>query len=260
MRHNILLGIPGRPIEFGCALGIASASMQHHIELGHAKGSWDNFNTLFAGALTLARQGKITHFAQLHADVAPSEGWVDVLVAEMERRGASFCSATCAIKDGRGVLSCGVGNEWNDPWRGNRTRFTVWESLHEFPETFDAADVGYRGLALLHNNGCFVCDLRDERFYAEDDDGGLRCCFTFPKRIVLQPSGEYRTLGVSEDWWFSWQMHRLGIPSVITRKVVTKHGGENLYPNNEDYGTWRHDEDAERIWAEQEAALEGETK
>ena len=176
-------------------------------------------------------------------------------IAEMEHRNVPFLSVTCPLKSHEGVLSCGVGHE---PWRSWR-RLTNWECHHtDLPATFDMADI-LRCIPgkwpaspyLLHNNGCFVADLRDERWHREAADGNAAVFFQFPKRMYREPSADNRWMvaGESEDWFFSRRMHEAGIPSVITSKIhVTHHGGTVAWNNYDDWGTMKHDEATRKNW------------
>jgi hypothetical protein len=246
MRHKVRLGFPGPGGLFGALRGLMTATKwKHDVVITNSDTAHGNFNVLWAEALDLAEAGEITHFAMLHSDTIPEPGWLDVLLGELDAAGVALVSAAIAIKDGRGLASCGIGDP-ADPWRPLR-RFTFKE-LQGFPETFGAAHVGYPGGMLLHNNGCWVADLRRKEWYAEDENGDLVAYFEFPHRIRRGPDGKRRALGESEDWYFSRQMHKLGIPSRITRKVVIAHRGQMDFPNHTAWGAYEHDEDLRDKW------------
>ena len=223
--------------------------------------SWDNFNALWAMALNRHEEDpSMTHFAMLHADVTPAPGWLDLLIEEMERRPCSLISAIVPLKDRRHVTSAGIGFRAHG-WQGALRRMTVAEMLarkwtmgvedRHFGETFDAADLGYPDFPLLHNNGCWCADLRDPRFYATDVDGALQAAFHFPKRIVRDSlRGKWIVQGESEDWWFSRQVWKLGIPTALTSRVRLSHDGGERFENSVP-GTHQADEETRCYWAPQ---------
>jgi hypothetical protein len=258
VRHKVALGLPGPSFGFGAIKGAISAFTKHDHRLLHSGSSGDNFNEILKDALNLFEAGEITHLAQLHADVTPDECWGDIALGEMDRLGATFMSVPSAIKDLRGVHSCGIGDP-ADPWRPFR-RITSREMDH-LPETFSAEDFGYPGGILLHNNACWIADLRDQRFFSTDADGDLIALFDFPKRIRRDAAtGKWIRQGESEDWFFSRKIHALGIPSYITRKVSLHHKGTLDFPNKGIWGRYeKGDEDTRDKWdpagaAERDAA------
>jgi hypothetical protein len=210
--------------------------------------AWDGFNALWADALNETKNG-FTHFAMLHADVLPLEGvpWVDVLIGEMDRLSADLVSTTIAIKDLRGLTSSGIGDP-NDHWAPLK-RFTVRETL-DLPETFNAADAGFPGHALLHNQGCFVADLRSPVFHKTNPDGSLAVYFNFPRRVMRAGvDAPWIVQGESEDWFFSREFHECGGKGYLTRKVHIQHGGSLDYDNFTPWGTYMNgDENTAAKW------------
>ena len=90
-RHKIVLGFPtpgGISMSFETARALYRGTQRHDLALLVSVGSWDGFNSLWANALNLAAAGEATHFAMLHADVAPQEGWLDILADELDRKSA----------------------------------------------------------------------------------------------------------------------------------------------------------------------------
>ncbi len=247
-RHRVLLGFPyaGTPcMGFNTARALYHSSQEHSAALLGAEGSWGNFNVCLAAALNMAASGEITHFAMLHADIAPEEWWLDKLLSEMDRTGVELLSVAVPIKDPRGVTSCGIGNP-ADRWHPLK-RFTM-EELYNLPETFDAAGAGFPGYPLLHNDGCIVMDLRCKKFFATDDDG-LRAHFDFPRRIAKNEDGTFTPQGESEDWFWSRRLHELGVVSAITRKVKLTHDCQFSFPNSGPWGTYANgDEDTKAAW------------
>jgi hypothetical protein len=243
-RLRIMLAVPGNQLTFGSALGILFSSQDHDIDLANSRGTWDNMLNLLVSALNARRENKTDMLAMLHQDVAPDKWWIDTLVKEKETKGVSFISVMNAMKDIRGLLSCGVGNPFNDPWMGLDFRFTARE-VQTMPETFTAADIGYADRPIMHNNGCILFDLRDERFFSEFEDGSLKVCWDFPKKILPDETGKLYAQAISEDWWLSWMLYQIGIPTAITRKVRTHHGVGQEFPNDQAWGIWEHDQEAQ---------------
>lgn len=188
------------------------------------------FNVVWTQALEARDNHGVTHFAMLHADVAPQLGWADVLLAECERLKADVVSCVLPIKDGRGVTSTAIDNP-GDPWRPLR-RLTMRE-IAKLPETFTAADAGYPGHRLLLNTGCWLADLRKP--WADD------AYFTIQDRRVIR-DGKRDVETIPEDWFFSRLVQDAGGKVYATRKVKAIHRGEAMYPNHGAWGAWERDE------------------
>lgn len=247
-QYSVMLGIPthSRTLNYGAAQGLFRASWSHKVKVDVSESSLlaKAFNTLWCNALNRAEAGDITHLAFLHTDIAPCDGWIDILIEEMEKHGASFCSAISPIKDPRGLTSTGLG-EPGLSWSPLR-RFSMAE-VAEFPTTFDAESIGHPGKVLLLNSGCWVADLRDRQFFARGTDNEARVFFTINDRVVCE-DGTWVAQVESEDWFFSRRMHELGIKAVATRAVSLKHMGVAAYPNDVVWGTLEHDEDLRPLW------------
>lgn len=246
----LLLGFPGPSMSFETSHSLYCASLRQPVPivLG-SKGSWDNFNTLWANALNFAAQGQITHFAMIHSDVQAPEGWADTLLDELAARDGDLISAAIPIKDSRGVCSCGIGDQ-DDPWEPFR-RFTVRE-LAGLPETFDAAGAGYPDRWLLHNNGLWLADLRKPVFHQTDARGVLRAYFDFRREVYRDAKdGLLHVRGESEDWWFSRRLADLGAKTFLTSKVQVAHKGGGNFANFGDWGDYRDgDRDTAAKWKE----------
>lgn len=254
-RPTVQVGFPGPSGCIRAFLGLLATGQHCLIRLRFSDADHNNFNNLWAGALNDAEAGHITHFVMLHTDTFPSGGWVDVLYRECQRLGVGLLSVPNAIKDSRGLSSCGIGNPDN-PWAPLR-RFTFKE-LAKFPETFTAADAGYPGGILLHNNACWIADLRHPAWGTVDPTGALLAGFYFPMRVCRDRlTGKWVALGESEDWYFSRRVHELGIPSAITRKIKLWHRGQKDYPNFGEWGDYEHDEDTRATWDESAQGQEG---
>ncbi len=187
-----------------------------------------NFNRLFCDMLNERAERGYTHFAMMHADQSAPPGWLDVLLAEMDRVGADVLSTALAIKDSRGLTSTGE----RDPAGGSIRRYTLTE-LHRMPETFCAADV-CPGKELMVNTGLWVARLGP---WAESFPG-----FNIEDRIVRCADGKFRAGVFPEDWKFSSWCHEQGLRVFATRKVSVVHYGRWGFRNDEPFGSWKTDE------------------
>lgn len=250
-RHKVLLGLPYGDQHVACwtpatAMGIYQCSKEHDVISRECSGSWGNFNILLAMALNLAADGKITHYAMLHSDISPQPLWMDIMLSELDRLDADMISAVVPIKDPRGVTSSGIGDT-TCPWHPLR-RFTM-EEVCQYPATFNAADAGYPGGMLLHNDGCVVMDLRKPVFHKCNDSGELFAAFNFPRRIIRGEDGKLIAQGESEDWYWSRMLHELGANTYCTRKVGLEHNGAFGFPNTGPWGVYQDgDKDTEYRW------------
>jgi hypothetical protein len=246
-RYKILVGQPHNGmITDGAARGALNASKNHEAKILWHGGSLlaAGFNHLYCSALNMFNAGEITHFAMLHADISPCSFWLDILVEEMDRLSADFVSTVVPIKDERGLTSTGVGLfgvDWN-PVR----RFTMSEIM-ELPETFSISDTSYPEHVLLHNSGCWLADLRNPLFHAEDADGVGIVSFTIRDRILKKAdTWEYQV--EPEDWYFSRRLYDQNARTFATRKVSVNHVGHSMYPNDRAWGTQKVDEQIRELW------------
>lgn len=247
-QESILLSFPyNGQITFEASRALFRPSAGRSVQILQSESSAlaHNFNVLLATALNMYRNGQITHFAMLHSDVSPEDGWLDVLAEEIHRLDADLVSAVSPIKDSRGVTSTGIG-EAGLTWSPYR-RFTVRELMH-MPETFSAEDLGYTDKCLLHNTGCWIADLRKPIFHQQNDDGTLKAFFAVRDDIV-EEGGEYRARFESEDWFFSRRLHEMGAKTFVTRKVKLSHIGRCCFVNHQEWGTYTHDTDTEKHWS-----------
>ncbi len=249
-KRTVGLGCPGKSFCWGAVQGMLEATLGAHEVRALSSGTgWDDFNAIWAMALNMAESGEITHFAMLHSDVVPHAGWIDILVDELEERGADLVSTAIPIKDTRGLTSCGIGDPDNR-WSAFR-RFTVREIL-KMPPTFGLADTPHPDKILLHNTGCWLADLRSPLFFETDTEGALKCWFDFPTRVSRLPSengkGKWSHSRESEDWFFSRRLHEAGARTFITRRVRLSHRGDADYSNFVPFGIYEHDEDTRPIW------------
>lgn len=200
-----------------------------------------NFNHAWCWAINLRESHGVTHFAMLHADVVAKDGWLDVLLGEMNRLNADVVSAVVPIKSEHGLTSTAVGTV--NPYHSRRLTLN---ECHRLPETFDAWDVerelGFRG-PLLVNTGCWLADLRKPWCDDADEQGFLRWAFRFADEMWRNPAtGKWAPLNVSEDWLFSRHLSDIGAKVYATRKVDCYHAGSKNYVNGKPWGEWDTDE------------------
>ena len=184
------------------------------------------FNHLWVAALNRLQTDGITHFAMIHADVEPVDGWADVLMEELTRLNADVVSTVIPLKSESGLTSTAV-----DEPDGMR-RLTLRE-IYRLPETFDSADVG--GRPLLVNTGLFLADVRKP--WAE------RVCFHIEDETFRDAEGRWQYRFRPEDWNFSKFLHRSQCKVFATRKVAVKHHGDRAWDNQSAWGSWERDED-----------------
>jgi len=250
--YTVFVAPPGPNFSFGTVRGLlALVSSKHKVELSASGNGFDDFDILWTQALNASEEGKITHFAMLHLDIVPDsengEIWLDTLIDEMDRLGLDMCSAISPLKDFRGLTSSGIGDP-NDSWSPYR-RICVRE-LDSMPETFNAADLGYPDKPLLHNSGCWACDLRSTVFHQEAEDGTCGAYFAFPERVYRNPAtGRWMHARESEDWFFSRCLWRIGAKTAITQKVKLTHMGRAGYKNHGRWGEMEHDDETAYKWA-----------
>jgi len=263
---RIFLGVPGPDLIYGAMRGLMMCSEKHLVNRQASPSPHSgNLDTLWCDAFNQFEAGECTHFAMQHADVTPTPLWLDILVEEMEKYDLGMISVPVAIKDHRGLFSCGIGDPgWN--WNPLR-RVTVKEiTSGRLPSTFTAADYGYPGFTLLHNNACWLVDFRKPEWATMVDtpEGPeWKFCHKFPRRNVRDPeSGKMVPQGESEDWYFSRMVHEAGIKSAITTRVFITHRGTTEFPNN---AVWNmdnqeHDEVLRSRWERHGPGLNGQAK
>jgi hypothetical protein len=184
-----------------------------------------SFNVLWAGCLNDRTLRNYSYFAMIHDDICPQQGWLDILVDELEAHDADMVSAVVPIKEPTGVTSTGLddtGNEWSP------RRLTLKE-LWNMPETWSDPK-------LLLNSGIWVCRFdRDwcEKVYFEQQD-----------RIFQLPDGQYAVATKSEDWQFSRLLRSLGCKLLVTRKVALEHERKEWHTRYA-WGLWDRDKVAD---------------
>jgi hypothetical protein len=249
-QYRVYLAVPGRNFCWGTVTGVVNSTVKH-VAIPHNAGygfsGVEDFNLLWTDAHNFAEAGDATHFAMLHGDITPdvTQRWLDILLDEMDRLDASLVSAVSPIKDPRGVTSSGIC-DLDDPWKPFR-RFTIREIEQSLPETFNNVDAGYPDRPLLHNTGCWVCDLRKPEFHAKKPDGSLDLYFEFPT-AAFRSNGKWEHRRESEDWHFSRSLWARGVRNTyITRKVRLRHHGDSVWTN---FGGWGQFQDGDENTAE----------
>ena len=258
MQYKVILGFPrGGSVEYGAVRGAFMASREHELLIQDVPTSLPTcgFNALWCQALNKATTAECTHFAMLHADVSPENGWLDTMLREMDRLDADLISAPVAIKDQRAVTSTAIGQR-GVTWHAHR-RLTVKEAAR-LPETFCLEDTCYRPpeYQLLHNTGCWVADLRKCVFYQRSAAGELLAHFTVNDRIVGEP-GSFAAEVEPEDWFFSRRLDEIGAKTYVTRKVKIDHEGSQSFPNHGSWGLYDNDKDTQEFWLKDEVSPTG---
>jgi len=252
VQYKILLGVPcSGTLSYASAQAAFLATTRHEPRLAPSHASGYHFNSLWCAALNLGMSGAITHFAMIHSDLTVIEDepgllWLDRLAEEMDAHNADFISTAMAIKDDRGLTSCGIGDpddRWQ-PWR----RFTVRELTEDLPRTFCIADTPSPDKFLLHNNALCLWDMRRPLWYVPDEQGSCRCVFNYVEDVRLV-GGRWVKREESEDWLFSRQLWQMGARTCITSRVTTVHHGLAGYKNRGTHGTFQNgDENTAHKW------------
>lgn len=251
-RMRVLLGVPSNgTLTDQSATASFLCSFDHDVTRIASTTQGLNFNPLWADALTRGMRGEIDYFAMMHADLSvvdsePGRRWLDILVEELERADVPFLSVPNAIKDARGVTSCGVGDP-ADRWHPFR-RFTLRE-LEAMPLTFQVGDTPHPDKFLLHNEAMCLADMRDTRWYYPDEVSRCRFHFHVEEEIRLGETGRWERRQETEDWSFSRDLWKAGMDSAITRRVKLYHLGQLPYPNWGEVGLYENgDEDSADKW------------
>lgn len=182
------------------------------------------FNGLWCKALNAQAEGKqVDYFAMQHSDVEPCDGWLDLLIDEMEAKDLDVLGVAIPIKDNRGITSIAIG-EPGDNWRV-KCRLSLRE-IHGLPVTFTSEDIGGQ---LLLNTGLWVC-----RF---DPSWNKKVHFEINDRIVYDQKRKcYMAQVEPEDWFFSRLCHELGLKVGCTRLIPLNHRGQCTFTNAIAYG------------------------
>jgi GT2 family glycosyltransferase len=186
------------------------------------------FNLLYAHALNERKNGT-SHFCLLHDDIVPEPLWLDKMMRIMEEHDADVLSVVVPIKNEKGLtstaLDLAVGDE-DQHWRVKR--LTLNEIYNDYEPTFTHEK-------LLVNTGLMLVNLRKP--WVEN------VWFAFEDKIVPDPRapGNFKAVGVSEDWFFSRRARELGAKLYATREIAVRHAGSIEYSNTSAWGSLRKD-------------------
>jgi len=224
--EQIFLGLPRYKLRHDNAAQIAAHASNHHqVGAKIVAGSLTsrNCNRLLCQALN-ARAAGFRFFALLHDDIRVQAGWLDILMAELERVGADFLSAVVPYKDDSGLTSTSIHLP-------NSSSFALSQAQvrhPDFPDTFDVSAavaalarlpeplrVDWGGSELWCNTGCMLCRI-------DKDTDWRKLCFQQWDGIALI-DGHYRDWSVSEDCVFSFQIARAGGKVCATRLINLEH-------------------------------------
>jgi hypothetical protein len=246
--RRVLLGMPGYGhLTAGAALGLYNSStgqtkvgrrkLNLRVDIIGNEGSLlaNNFNAIWCYAINESLAGRpFEYFAMLHSDVEPECGWLDKMVAELERKQLDLLGAVVPIKDHHGLTSIALARKDAHTWRP-QCRLTMHE-VCQLPVTFTSEDVGYK---LLLNTGCWVCKF--------DPKWATKVYFSINDRIRFDKTKKHYIAEVEpEDWHFSRQCHALKVDGRrfrigATRVVKLNHAGWNRYGNDTGWGDWKFD-------------------
>lgn len=267
-------GIASSHRAFMCGTFVPSDTLCGRIDFAQMGGSLlaNTFNQAWVRALNMQREGRdITHFAMLHDDVVPADGWLRTLLEDLRNTGADLVSAVIPIKDSRGVTSTAIDDP-EDEFQVHR-RLTMYEIVR-LPKVFSAADLGCPDRKLLVNTGCWCCRfnrpwryyphfqimdriifrLKDPETARQEGKWWAQHLFGRGRNKLSQnqaaglatnnelPPGEWAAEVDSEDWNFSRQVQEQGARVVATSRVELIHQGGFPWPNNQEWGEYEWDE------------------
>lgn len=189
-----------------------------------------NFNMLLCEALNSRNTHGITHFVMVHSDVVPAQSdWLARLLTLLAVQHPEWqCLSTIIpIKSNMGLTSTG----W-DTHRWRPRRITMKEA-YKLPDTWGTTSLpDYKALGLdgdfgplLLNTGLMIWDIRKSVV----GDWPEKICFEFRNRIlkhIAEDGTEWFYEDFEpEDWRFSRQLHKLGVPYGVTRSIPLSHCG-----------------------------------
>ena len=241
---SIFLAVPHHgSLIGGTMIGCVKASKDHQICIAESAFGCltHNFNMLLTVCLNHRHVGHFTHFAMIHSDIAPAEGWLDVLMEEITKHEADVVSNVIAIRDMRGLTSTGIGTFG----RWSTDRLTL-KQIHELPETFGIESLtDDPGKFLAINTGLWVCDITRpwiDSFTASGQPG-----FHVENRFWRDDEGVIATEFRPEDWAFSEWAARHDMKVMASRRVAARHNGPMDFGNDCVYGSYTYDEDYSKI-------------
>ena len=174
------------------------------------------FNTLWCYALN--GRPDITHFAMIHDDICPQPGWLDILMAIMEKNNLDAISAISPQKTTEGKTSTAFGTAT----LGSKQKILSMREAFETDPIITHPDI-------LINTGLLLVDMRKP--WVE------KVCFKFESDIVKGEDGMFSPVEISEDWLFSREAKAFGAKIAATRSVELKHIGRAAYINSKPWGS-----------------------
>jgi len=178
------------------------------------------------------------YFVMLHSDVAPSDDWMRVLIAELEASGYDLMHAVSPIKDRDGMSSTALGHSGKDRRFESKRRIALHEAKVMLPDTFGTeqalAVLGTDGfdpvddLCLMPNTGCMVI-RRSEKW--REFPG-----FQIHDALVRTSEGELEPAVMPEDWELGAWCHRNGLRVGATTKVDVRHAAVTWYDSTQQWG------------------------
>lgn len=186
------------------------------------------FNKMLAQAMDMRDKGTVTHFAMLHDDIWPDNGWLTALWREMRLTGSDLVSAVSPIKDQPAYRTSTAINSIDDPWK--ILSYIDTHDRKRLPTTFTAADVCGLTEELVVNTGCFLADLRHPAWDAFCDTGGFR----FLTKFTREPDGSRLSWIQPEDWHMSRFLNSSGAKIAATFAVRLRHSGQAWWSNYDD--------------------------
>ncbi len=222
---KLMIGLPvgGRRIDYGIFFALNKCGVTGY-ELRVATGGTAcyHFNVLLACAV----EAGCDRFLLWHQDVMPNEaGWLAKLSEIMEARKLAALSVELPIKNEDGQTSTAVMEQLSD---GRMKMINISRDVaHSFPDTFALDDVRLAfpaATALLVNNGLLLLDLTQ----ADPRKG-----FYFQSEDILRAGedGKLQADFVPEDWHYSLQLAKAGLPYAATTAIRCLHYGEKGWEN-----------------------------
>lgn len=224
MEKNTFIAIPSHNGDVrGELIGaVVEASQGRRVCVGFHKYSklTQNFNMLLCEAIN---RGEHTHFAMLHADIFPAQGWLTRMHDIMERTGADILSVVMPLKNDKGLTSIGLCEEETVPLKVKRL---TMNEIYQREETFtDPHIIVNTGLMLINLKAPFMSHV------------GRGLQFRVTDQILKLDDGRLHAYGGSEDWLFSLDARGLGAKIFVTREVSAAHIGGASWPNDHAWGT-----------------------
>jgi hypothetical protein len=178
-----------------------------------------NFNDIWCYGLNGRKTHGFDRVMMQHADVVPlNPCWVDIAVRELAESGADLMGFVLPIKDERSLSSTMLIDE-----ETSNTRQLTMEEILELPKRFDSSE--FPGYQLCVGTGLWIADITKP--WAE------KVWFDTPSRIVKHEDGTFHAQTVSDDFFFSRWLHRLGAKVMASRALTVAHVGDFDYRNDQ---------------------------